>query len=148
MSLTLHDIKPIGLCISTLELFDTKRFLLNYCDGLVLRGDDVRLKNKITNMRRELNSIRGQPKFLEGYKAILVSNIDKIIALVDSRYAKTFSEDVGLVKKSGNGLIDKILGANNFEEIMILENSFKSNVVLPTHRLFIDDLKRSRIQIV
>jgi len=31
MPLTMHDIKPIGLCITTQELFDTKKFLLNYC---------------------------------------------------------------------------------------------------------------------
>lgn len=148
MTLTLHDIKPIGLCISTQELFDTKRFLLNYCDNLVLRGDDVKLKNKLTTIRRELNSMRGQVKFLEGYKAILISNIDKIMALVDSRYAKTFLEDVQTVKKSGRKIIEKILDANSFEEIMSLENDFKSNIVLPTYRLFIDDLKKSRIQIV
>ncbi len=144
----MHDIKPIGLCITTQELFDTRKFLLNYCDNSVLRGGDPHLSNKINAVKRELNSIRTQTKFLDGYKTVIANNIDKIIALVESRYAKTFSDDVNLVKKSGRNLIEKVMLAQSFEEIAILEDVFKTNIVLPTYRLFIDDLKKSKINIV
>jgi hypothetical protein len=148
MSLTMHDIKPIGLCITTQDMFDTKKFLLNYCDNILLRGKDPVLSNKLNAIKRDLNSIRTQPKFLDGYKAVLINNIDKIIALVESRYAKTFSEDVELVKKSGKNIIERISNAQSFDEISILEDVFKTNVVLPTYRLFIDDMKKLKINIV
>ncbi len=148
MSLTMHDIKPIGFCLITQELFDTKKFLLNYCDNILLRGRDASLSNKINTLKKELNSIRTQPKFLDGYKAVLINNIDKIIALVESRYAKTFSDDVELVKKSGKNIIERIINAQSFDEIAILEDVFKSNIVLPTYRLFIDEMKKLKINIV
>lgn len=148
MVLTMHDIKPIGLCLTTQELFDTKKFLLNYCDNSLLRMGDPHLINKINVIKRELNNIRTQIKFLDGYKTVIANNIDKIIALVESRYEKTFSDDVSLVKKSGKNLIEKVIQAQSFEEISILEDVFKTNIVLPTYRLFIDDLKKSKINIV
>ncbi|MEM5801287.1 MAG: hypothetical protein QXQ58_02415 [Candidatus Aenigmatarchaeota archaeon] len=148
MSLTMHDIKPIGLCITTQEMFDTRKFLLNYCDNTLLRGGDPSLSNKLNSLKRDLNSIRTQQKFLDGYKTVMINNIDKIIALVESRYGKTFSEDVELVKKSGRNIIEKIMNAQSFDEIAILEDVFKTNVVLPTYRLFIDDMKKLKINIV
>ncbi|MEM5799518.1 MAG: hypothetical protein QXZ43_02540 [Candidatus Aenigmatarchaeota archaeon] len=148
MSLTMHDIKPIGLCITTQEMFDTRKFLLNYCDNTLLRGGDHSLANKLNLIKRDLNSIRTQQKFLDGYKTVMINNIDKIIALVESRYGKTFSEDVELVKKSGRNIIEKITNAQSFDEIAILEDVFKTNVVLPTYRLFIDDMKKLKINIV
>jgi hypothetical protein len=144
----MHDIKPIGLCMMTQELFDTKKFILNYCDNILLREKDASLSGKINAIKRDLNSIRTQPKFLDGYKAVLINNIDKIIALVESRYAKTFSDDVELVKKSGKNIIERITNAQSFDEIAILEDVFKTNVVLPTYRLFIDDMKKMKINIV
>ncbi len=143
----MHDIKPIGLCVSTLELFDTRKFLLNYCDGLVLRGDDRNLVNKINEFRREMMG-RSQPKFLDGYKAIIASNIDKIIALVEARYGKTYSPDVDVVKKSGKRMIDVLLHAQSFDVISSLENDFKTNVMQPTYRLFIDEMRKSHVNIV
>src|SRR3989338_2505977 len=141
MTITMHDIKPIGLCVSTLELFDTRKFLLNYCDGQLIKGDDKNLVNRINEFRKELS--RSQLKFLEGYKAIVASNIDKIIALVEARYGKTYSPDVGVVKKSGRKMIDMILNAQGFEMISSLENEFKTNIMQPTHRLFIDEMRKS-----
>ncbi|MFH8080719.1 MAG: hypothetical protein QXO84_02455 [Candidatus Aenigmatarchaeota archaeon] len=148
MSLTIHDIKPIGLCIATQELFDTKKFILNYCDNLLLRGKEPSLASKINTIKRDLNSIRTQPKFLDGYKAILISNIDRIIALVESRYGKTFSDEVDLVKKSGKNIIEKIINAQSFDEISLLEDVFKTNIVHPTYRLFVEDMKKLKINII
>ena len=148
MTLTIHDIKPMGLCVSTLELFDSRKFLLNYCDGLILRGDDARLAQRLTQFKRELNSFMSQPKYLEGYKAIIANNIDKIIALVEGRYAKTYSADVESVKVHGKKLIEKVLNAMSFDAISMMEGDFKTSIMLPTYRLFVDDMKKARVDFV
>lgn len=146
MAITMHDIKPIGLCVTTLELFDTRKFLLNYCEGQLIKGEDRNLVNRISEFRKELS--RFQLKFLEGYKAIVASNIDKIIALVEARYGKTYSPDVDVVKRSGRRLINTVLNAQGFEMISSLESEFKTNIMQPTYRLFIDEMKKSHIDIV
>ena len=148
MSITLNDSRPIGLCVATEELFDTKRFLLNYCDGLILREQDQALKNKLISMKRELNSFRSQLKFFQGYKTIIVNNMDKIIGLVNSRYSHFDSNTVSEVSGNCKNLISKILKAENFEDISKLEAEFKSKVTLPTYKLFITNLKRSKVDIV
>jgi len=147
MTLTMHDTKPIGLCISTQELFDTKRYLLNFCDGLLLRGNDPTLKTKLTIVKRELNAFRTQQKFLDGHKAVIVSNIDKIIGLVD-RYSKANPNEVEEVKNNGKNLIQKVLGAQAFDDILKLEGEFKGKITLPIYQLFIYDLKRSNIKMI
>ncbi len=148
MPLTLHDIKPVGLCITTQELFDTKRFLHNYCDGLILRGKDTILINDLTSIKRELNVFRTQRKFLDGYKAIITSNIDKILGLVSSRYERDEPRGVERIKMDGKDLIKKVLRVNSFEEILGLEAEFKSKITLPVYELFLKDLKKSKINII
>lgn len=148
MALTLNDIKPIGLCITTQELFDTKRFLYNYCDGLILRGKDVNLVNDLTAFKRELNTFRTQVKYLAGYKAIITSNIDKILGIATSRYSKDEPEMVEQLTMNGKNMIKKILSANNFEDILAMENEFKSKITLPVYELFIKHLKESKIDVI
>ena len=144
----MQDIRPLGLCVSTLDLFDTKKFLLNYADAMVLRGDDPRLATMLTKFRRELNSSQGQMKFLEGYKAVIANNIDKIIALVEARYARTMSADVESVKFNGKRMIERVLNAQSFNLIGSLEDEFKTKIVLPTYRLFVEDLKKSDVKFI
>jgi len=148
MALTLNDIKPIGLCITTQELFDTKRFLYNYCDGLILRSKDVNLVNDLTTFKRELNSMRTQIKYLSGYKAIITSNIDKILGIATSRYSKDELRMVEQLVMNGKNMIKKILAANNFEGILAMEGEFKSKITLPVYELFIKSLKRSKINVI
>lgn len=148
MPITMQDTKPIGLCIATQELFDTKRFLHSYCDGLILRGDDAKLRNKLTAIKRELNAFRTQRKFLDGYKAIITSNTDKILGLVTARYAKSSPREVEQVVKGGKDMIEKVLKIESFPDVFSLEGEFKSRITIPTYRLFIGDLKRSKIRII
>jgi hypothetical protein len=148
MALTLNDIKPIGLCITTQELFDTKRFLHNYCDGLILRGKDTNLTNDLTAFKRDLNSFRAQFKFLNGYKAIITSNIDKILGIATSRYSKDEPRMVERLVMNGKDIIRKTLKANSFEEILAMEVEFKSKVTLPVYELFIKSLKRSSVNVI
>ena len=143
----MHDTKPIGLFVATQELFDTKRYLLNFCDGLLLRGNDLALKTKLTAVKRELNAYRTQQKFLEGHKTVIVSNIDKIIGLVD-RYSTANPNEVEEVKRSGREIMQKVLNMGTFDEILKLEDQFKSKITLPVYQLFINDLKRSQIKMI
>jgi len=148
MTLTLHDIKPIGLCITTQDLFDTKKFLHSFCDSFILRGKDVQLRNDLTVVKRELNAFRTQRKFFDGYKTIITSNIEKILCLVSSRYEKVESKGVERIVMNGKDLIKKILKTKSFEEILGLEAEFKSKITLPTYELFIHNLKRSKVNII
>jgi len=148
VALTLNDIKPIGLCITTQELFDTKRFLYNYCDGLILRSKDTNLVNDLTAFKRELNSMRTQIKYLAGFKAIVTSNIDKILGIATSRYSRDEPKMVERLVMNGKSMIKKILMANNFEDILAMEGEFKSKITLPVYELFIKSLKRSKIDVI
>jgi hypothetical protein len=148
MALTLNDIKPIGLCITTQELFDTKRFLYNYCDGLIIRSKDDQLVNELTVFKRDLNTFRTQLKFLNGYKAIITNNIDKILGIATSRYSKDEPRMVEQLTMNGKDIIKKTLKANSFEEILAMENEFKTKVTLPLYELFIKSLKKSNINVI
>ncbi len=148
MVLTLNDMKVVGLCVSTQELFDTKRFQMNYCDTLILRDDNVELKNKLRFVKRELNSFKGQEKFLNGYKVIIVNNIERIISLVASRYAKGNIVLSSKIVGEGKSMIGAILKAQTFDDIGQLEGEFKSRIMLPTYELFLRDLKKTKEQVI
>jgi hypothetical protein len=147
MALTLQDIKPVSLCIATEELFDSKRFRENFCDNLVLKGKDREIEELISPFKRELID-RDPKKFLEGYKAVIISNIDKILSLVSARYSGIDLKKVEDIVKNGRELIKKVLFASSFEEIGTLEQTFKSKVSLPTYSLFISAMRSSGIRVV
>jgi hypothetical protein len=144
MVLTLHDVTPIGLCIATQDLFDAKRFQLNFCDNLLLRAKDAKLGPKLTNLKRELNSIVTQKKFLDGHKTAIISNIDKILGLISSRYIQTDLKSTERIISEGKELIEKVMFANSFEEIAALEPTFKTRITLPVYELFVDSMKKSK----
>jgi len=145
MVLTLHDVTPIGLCIATQDLFDAKRFQSNFCDNLLLRAKDAKLGFRLTNLKRELNSITTQKKFLDGHKTAIISNIDKILGLVSSRYTQTDLRSTERIITDGKELIDKVIFANSFEEIATLEPVFKSKITLPVYEMFADSVKKSKM---
>jgi len=139
MAPTLQSISPVGLCIATEDLFDAKRFQQNFCDGLLLRAK--LLDPKITSLKRDLNSSMLEKKFLEGYKVVIISNIDKILSIVSSRYAAADLRTVEGVVASGKRLINEVLNANSFDRIAQLESEFKSKITLPVYGLFSRSLK-------
>jgi hypothetical protein len=147
MALTLQDIKPVSLCIATEELFDSKRFRENFCDNLVLKGKDREIEELISPFKRELID-RDPKKFLEGYKAVIISNIDKILSLVSARYSNIDLKKVEDIVKNGRELIKKVLFAASFEEISSFEQIFKSKVSLPTYSLFISAMRSSNVRVV
>ncbi|MEM5882805.1 MAG: hypothetical protein QXQ77_01015 [Candidatus Aenigmatarchaeota archaeon] len=145
MPITLADITPVALCISTQELFDAKRFQLNFCDNLLLRARDEILEPTLTKIKRELNTKGLEKKFLEGYKAVIISNIDKIVGLVASRYSKIDLKLSQSVITEGKDLIEKVSSAESFEEIAKLEPIFKSKITLPVYEMFLSYLKQTGV---
>lgn len=148
MSLTLHDVTPIGLCIATQDLIDAERFRENFADHLILRDRDKRLESKIKLLKKELMSIMTQENFLQGHKTAIISNIDKIISLVSSRYQQTELKLAECVISNGKNLIEKVMGADSFEEIANLEPLFKKTITLPVYEMFINAMKKSKISMV
>jgi len=148
MTLTLHDITPIGLCIATQELFDAKRFRANFGDNLLLKSNDQKIKSKLMNLKRELNSMVTEKKFLDGHKTAIISNIDKILSLVASRYTQIDLKAVELIFDNGKELIDKVFFSTSFDEISRLEPIFRSKITLPVYGLFLDQMKRSDVRMI
>jgi hypothetical protein len=144
----MQEVIPLGLCIATQDLIDAKRFQLNFGDNLVLRNRDRTLHPKLTAIKRELNSSMNQKKYLEGHKLAIVSNIDKIIALVSTRYSQLDLNLVDSVIFNGKQIIQKVLEAESYEKIAELDPLFKSKVTLPVYDLFIRHLKKSRISMI
>ncbi len=139
--LTIHDLTPISLCLATQELLDAKKFQLSFCDNLVLRLKDERLSESLVRIKRDLNSFLTEKKFFDGYKAVIISNLDKIIGFVSSRYLKVDIKLANEVIESAKEIMEKVLKAKSFQEISALESSFKSKVTLPVYHLFSESVK-------
>jgi len=105
---------------------------------------DIRLESKLQRLKRELNSVMTEKNFLSGHKTAIISNIDKILALVASRYSQMDLRMSENVIKDGKELIDKIILAENFEQIASLENTFRSKITLPVYELFSAYMKKSK----
>lgn len=142
--MNMSDITPVALCIATQDLFDAKRFRSNFCDNLLLRMKDVRLEGKIQKLKRELNSVMTEKNFLDGHKTAIISNVDKIMALVTSRYSQMDLRLSENIVRDGKELIDKVILAENFEQIASLEWTFKSKITIPVFELFTTYMKKSK----
>ena len=115
---------------------------MNFCDHLLLRARDRNLEPKLIQMKREINSFEKEKKFLEGHKAAIISNIDKIISLVTSRYAQMDLNLSTSIFQTSKELINKVLLAESFTDISTLENTFRSKVTFPVYELFSKQQKR------
>lgn len=144
MIVTLAEITPIGICIATQELFDAKRFQANFCDNILLRNKDESVEDILISIKRELNSSSTLKKFLDGYKVVIISNIDKIIGFVVSRFAKTELKLAEGVVAEAKSLIDKITLANSFDDIARLEPIFRSKITFPVYEMFSKDIKNRK----
>lgn len=140
MTLTLSEMTPVALCIATEELMDAKRYCQNFADNMLLRVRDRGLEQYLVPFKRELNA--NNKKFLEGHKAVVINNIDKIISLAASRYAQIDYKSVESIVAEGKSLIKKILFVDSFQQINALEPVFKSKVSLPVYSLFLESMKR------
>jgi len=142
MSITIHDVMPVGLCLATQELIDARRFRQNFCDNILLRSQDRSLEPSLTRLKRELNSMATEQRFIDGHKTAIVGNIDKIISLI-SRYSQSDLNTTEAIIADSKAMIAKVLRCGNFDAIAALEPEFKSKVTLPVYSLFMGQLKRT-----
>lgn len=148
MALTLHDITPVGLCVVTQDLFDARRFQSGFCDNTIMKTRDEDLKDKLVSVKRELNSYSTEKKFLDGHKSIIVSNMDKINALVISRFVQQDLKAVESIVAHSKDLMTRVLNASSFDDISALETTFRTKVSLPVYDLFLQYMKKSNIPMV
>jgi len=139
--ITLAELTPLAFCIQTDDLFDFKMFQSSFGDHIVLRERNPELSEFIVQSKRELNSTMQQIKFLEGYKLVIVRNLDKIMSLVESRYSSVDKAAVDRILAACRQLIKKVLVAENFQKIQELEPTFKKEVLLRVYSLFSQTLK-------
>ncbi|MBI2547370.1 MAG: hypothetical protein HYW23_02900 [Candidatus Aenigmarchaeota archaeon] len=144
MAITMQEVIPLGLCMSTQDLIDAKRFQQNFADNTILRVRDRALEMKITPIKRELNSQTFQKKYLEGHKLVIVNNIDKIMGLVASRYSEIDLNLVDSIIFNGKLIMNKVLNAESFDQIAELDSVFKSKITLPVYDLFVRHLKKTK----
>ncbi|MEM5836269.1 MAG: hypothetical protein QXR09_01460 [Candidatus Aenigmatarchaeota archaeon] len=127
---------PISLCIATQELLDVKRFRNNFCDFVLFKYKNFNFINKIIETKRQLNSSSLEKNFFEGHKTAIVSNIDKIISLVISRYMNLDARVVEKIVESAKEIMEKVVTAENFNQLASLEPEFRSKVTLKVYELF------------
>jgi len=139
--ITLAELTPLAFCIQTDDLFDFKMFQSSFGDHIVLRERNPELSEFIVQSKRELNSTIQQTKFLEGYKLVIVRNLDKIMSLVESRYSSIDKAAVDRILTACRQLIKKVLVAESFQKIQELEPTFKKEVLLRVYSLFTQTLK-------
>jgi len=136
----MQEIEPIALCLATQKMFD-KRFTSNFGDNIILRDKDDKLEPRLLKMKREMNSGMTEQKYLQGHKMNIVNNIDKIIAM-STRYASQNMRAVENIVSNGKEIMDKVLRADNFDEIGQMESDFKSQIMLPMYSLFNEKSKQ------
>jgi hypothetical protein len=139
--ITLAELTPLAFCIQTDDLFDFRTFQSSFADHVVLREKDIELSEFLVSTKRELNSSMQQAKFFEGYKLVLIRNLDKIMSLVQSRYSNIDEATVNKVLSSCRQLIKKVLIAESFQKIQELEPTFKKDVLLRVYSLFSKTIK-------
>lgn len=138
---TLADIAPLAFCIQTDDLFDVKNFQSSFGDHLLLREREAEFEEFLMDMKRRINLSTTQREFLEGYKLVLVRNLDKIMSLVSSRYSTLDKKSVDLIVSTLKQIIRKVLVAEDFQKIQELEPNFRRNVMLPVYSLFLKSIK-------
>jgi hypothetical protein len=136
VKITLAELTPVALCIQTDDLFDFKTLQSSFGDHIVLRERNQELSELIIQTKRELNSTLQQTKFLDGYKLVLVRNLDRIMSLVQSRYSSIDKDATDKILMSCRNLIKKVFIAENFQKIQELEPIFKREVLLKVYALF------------
>ena len=140
--MTMQEMEPLALCIVTQQMFD-RRFRTAFCDNTLLRDRDLKLEPEILRMKREMNSSMTERKYLEGHKANIINNLDKIVALV-GRYARADVHGAEAVVKNGKDMMRKVLAADTFEEISSMDAEFKTKITLAVYELFVRHSKMTQ----
>ena len=140
--ITMKEIEPVALAMATQNLFD-KRFRSNFGDNLILRSRDVKLEPRLLKIKREMNMSATEMKYLDGHKMNIVFNIDRILSLV-GRFASMDLRAVEDIVLSGKQMIEKVMNADNFDDIGAMEAMFKAQILLPVYSLYVKKSKQSQ----
>ena len=132
--ITMQEMEPLALCIVTQQMFD-RRFRTAFCDNTLLRERDLKLEPELMRIKRDMNSGLTERKYLEGHKANILNNIDRIIALVP-RYAKADMHGAEAVVRNGKEMMHKVLSSESFEDISSMDAEFKTKMTLAVYELY------------
>ena len=137
---TLADLIPLAFCIQVDDMLDFKNFQSSFGDHVLLRERSQELEEFILSLKRRINMTPTQREFLEGFKLVLIRNLDKIMSLTE-RYSNIDKKTVDLIKDTCKDLIRKVLMAEDLQKIQELEPTFRRNVLLQVYSLLLKTLK-------
>ena len=140
--ITMQEMEPLALCIVTQQMFD-RHFNAAFCDNMLLRERDLKLEPELMRMKREMSSGMTGRKYLEGHKADILNNLDRIVALVP-RYAKSDMHGVEAVVRNGKEMMHKVLSAESFEDLSSMDAEFKTKILLAVYELYLRHSKMTQ----
>ena len=138
---TLADLNPLAFCIQVDDMLDFKNFQSTFGDHLILRERNKEFEEFFIDIKRRINLTSTQQEFLQGFKLVLIRNIDKIMSLVESRYSSIDKKTVDSIISICKDLIRKVLVAEDFQKIQELEPTFRRNVLLQVYSLFLKTIR-------
>lgn len=131
MKIEPEKIKLLSLCLIIQGLLDTKSSIYNFCDNIFLRFKDRDLQKELMNIKRDLSFKRGEEKYLEGFKVVLIHLLDRLIGILNSKLKKiSYNKSIELLSSCKRFILE-IKYASSFEKIRSLENDFKSEITIP-----------------
>ena len=131
MKIEPEKIKLLSLCLTIQGLLDTKSSIYNFCDNIFLRLKDRDLQKEMMNIKRDLSFKRGEEKYLEGFKVVLIHLLDRLIGILNSKLKKiSYNKSIELLSSCKRFILE-IKYASSFEKIRSLENDFKSEITIP-----------------
>ena len=131
MKIEPEKIKLLSLCLIIQGLLDTKSSIYNFCDNIFLRLKDRDLQKELMNIKRDLSFKRGEEKYLEGFKVVLIHLLDRLIGILNSKLKKiSYNKSIELLSSCKRFILE-IKYASSFEKIRSLENDFKSEITIP-----------------
>jgi len=132
--ITMQEMEPLAYCMVTQQMFD-RRFRAAFCDNTLLRERDLKLEPELLRIKREMNSGMTERKYLEGHKANILNNLDRIVTLV-ARYAKADVHGTEAVMRNGKEMMRKVLAVESFDELSSMEAEFKTKILLAVYELY------------
>ncbi|MCX6820586.1 MAG: hypothetical protein NT016_01400 [Candidatus Aenigmarchaeota archaeon] len=132
--ITMQEMEPLAYCMVTQQMFD-RRFRMAFCDNTLLRERDMTLEPELLRMKREMNSGMTERKYLEGHKANILNNLDRIVVLV-ARYAKSDVHGTEAVMRNGKEMMRKVLAVESFDELSSMDAEFKTKILLAVYELY------------
>lgn len=135
--ITLSEIKPLALALSTYELFEGKKIKLDFGSIILLKYKDPYTEKILNEYKKDLLLSSTSKKFVEGLKLVIIYNLDRIIGLAHSRFDRLNPARVKEIEMKAKNLIkrvnEEVFSINDLEK---LKDDFKRDILLPIYQLF------------